>query len=239
MDNTIKEISVAKEHYNKGRFQIAFVMFENLLEKEITNPEVYYYLGCLYYRKGKISPAIKHFKRAIDLKPSYTDASLALSMTLNDSGRYQEATEVFERGERFSQSPDEQEIQSEIDIDIALKHEELGNLYFRTKKYDEAIEQFLEAYKYSGKKIDIRLRIIDCYLAQQQYTLAETKLQKIIKYNPKHFDAMIKLGLIYFKTDRIPEAIEKWENVIELDPDNKKAIEMLSVARSNTNSLFT
>ena len=58
-------------------------------------------LATIYYDKGQFSKAIKTFKRALEIDPTYTDASVGLSIILNDLGRYEEGKEVFQKAQKL------------------------------------------------------------------------------------------------------------------------------------------
>ena len=50
------------------------------------HPNVYFELGNLYHLRGEIGRAIKSFKKTLEIDPSHTDASISLSVLLNDVG---------------------------------------------------------------------------------------------------------------------------------------------------------
>ena len=86
-------------------------------------------LATIYYDRGKFNKAIKTFKRALEIDPSYTDASVGLSIILNDLGRYEEGQEVFEVAQKVLEEKKKKN-DPFIDKLIAQKHEELGDIYF-------------------------------------------------------------------------------------------------------------
>jgi tetratricopeptide (TPR) repeat protein len=72
-----------------------------LLQRPQKNPEVFQMLGTIYYDQGKFNKAIKTFQRALEIDPSYTDASVGLSIILNDIGRYDEGKKVFQDAKKL------------------------------------------------------------------------------------------------------------------------------------------
>jgi tetratricopeptide (TPR) repeat protein len=106
---------------------------------------------------------------------------------------------------------------------IAGKHEELADLYFQYKKFNEALEQLLKAQKLSSRKPEITMRISEIYVQQGQMEKAVRDLKNIISEFPQFYQARLKLGIILYNANRTSEALEQWENVLIRDPQNPEA----------------
>ncbi len=64
--------------YDNGDYLDAIESFSGLLEKGYRYQELYYNLGCAYFRAGSLGKAILNFNRALQLNPSDEDARINL-----------------------------------------------------------------------------------------------------------------------------------------------------------------
>lgn len=80
----------ARRSFIDGNYKVAEPILQQLIFKNTKNPEVYQMLATIFYDQGKFTKAIQTFKRALEIDPTYTDASVGLSIILNDLGKYEE-----------------------------------------------------------------------------------------------------------------------------------------------------
>ncbi len=216
----------AKENFIEGNYKMAESMLTQLLQKPQRNPEIHQMLGTIFYDQGKFNKAIKSFQRALELDPTYTDASVGLSIILNDIGRYDEGKKVFDDARRLldlrSNRPDPY-----IDEKIANKHEELADLYFQYKKFPEALEQLMKAQKLSARRAEITMRMAEVLVQMGSSDRAIKDLKSLIAEYPQFIPAKNKLGVILYNEGRTREAGDQWESVLMRDPQNPEATRYL------------
>ena len=70
----------ALKHYYGGRFAAAARGLERLVALPTRHEELYYNLGCTYYRLGKLGPAIYNFERALEVDGDFEDARYNLAV---------------------------------------------------------------------------------------------------------------------------------------------------------------
>lgn len=80
----------ANETYDKGRFEEAIVLYEELIEADVVSPEVFYNLGNAYYRMGKLGPAIANFERTLQIDPGFDNAQENLRACVRQTKRHLE-----------------------------------------------------------------------------------------------------------------------------------------------------
>jgi tetratricopeptide (TPR) repeat protein len=225
----------AKQNFIDGNYKMAESMLAQLLTKPQRNPEIHQMLGTIYYDQGKFNKAIKSFQRALELDPTYTDASVGLSIILNDIGRYDEGKKVFDDAKKLlelrSNRPDPY-----IDEKIANKHEELADLYFQYKKFPEALEQLLKAQKLSARRAEITMRMAEVYVQMGNNERAIKDLKNLVIEYPQFLPAKNKLGVILYNEGRTREAGDQWESVLMRDPQNPEALRYLKQLGSVRNS---
>jgi tetratricopeptide (TPR) repeat protein len=221
----------ARESFIAGNYQLAEPILQQLILKNSRNPEVFQMLATIYYDKGQFNKAIRTFKRALEIDPTYTDASVGLSIILNDLGRYDEGKQIFQEAQKLL---DRRKNVSDpyLDEKIASKHEELAELYVQARRYNEALDQLLKAQKLSSRKAEISMRIADCFVHLQNNENAIKELRNLIREYPHLNSARIKLGQIYFGMQNVAEATEQWENVLIRDPRNPEALRLLNMANA-------
>jgi tetratricopeptide (TPR) repeat protein len=221
----------AEDYFNENKFSVAEPILNQLVLKNVRRPEVFHMLGTIYYDQGKFKKAIRSFERALEIDPSFTDSSVGLSIILNDLGRYDEGQRVFEEGRRRlnqrSQNSD-----SNLNERFATKHEELGDLYLRHQRFEEAMEQFHRALSLSQRQSDLRLQLADCYFAMDDTNKAIRELRELLKSEPHFVPALLRLGRAHYDLKQLPEAIEQWEYALDVEPDNKTAKDYLRLAQT-------
>jgi len=224
-------LSEAREYFIDGNYKMVEPILQQMLLQSTRNPEVYQMLATIYYDKGQFSKAIKTFKRALEIDPTYTDASVGLSIILNDLGKYDEGKQVFVDAQNLL---DKRSGKNDpfVDEKLASKHEELADLYFQYKRYNEALEQLLKAQKLSSRKAEITMRIAEVHVQLGMNDRAVKDLRSLIREYPHFIPARLKLGVIYYNSNNIAEATEQWENILMRDPQHPEALRYLKMAQA-------
>jgi tetratricopeptide (TPR) repeat protein len=224
-------LSETREYFIDGNYKMAEPILQQMLLQNTRNPEVYQMLATIYYDKGQFSKAIKTFKRALEIDPTYTDASVGLSIILNDLGKYDEGKQVFIDAQT---QLDKKAGKNDpfVDEKLSSKHEELADLYFQYKRFNEALEQLLRAQKLSTRKAEITMRIAEVYVQLGQNDRAVKDLRSLIREYPHFVPARLKLGVIYYNSNNVAEATEQWENVLMRDPQHPEALRFLKMAQA-------
>jgi len=221
----------AKEAYLDGNYKVAEHLLQQMILQNSKNPEVYQMLATICYDKGQFNRAIKTFKRALEIDPTYTDASLGLSIILNDLGRYEEGKKVFDDARELLDRKNKK-TDSYLEEKIAAKHEELADLYYQCHQFQEAIEQLQKAQLKTHRKIDIALRIADCYTKLGQTDKVINDLRKLIKDYPQIVSLRMKLAQVYYDAQNIAEAVEQFENILTIDPSHSEARRLLKMSQT-------
>lgn len=222
---------MAKDSFNEDNYGQAEPLLNQLILQNKKSPEVFQMLGTIYYDQGKFNKAIRSFRRALEIDPSFTDASLGLSIILNDIGKYEEGKKVFEEAQIMLQQRSAEE-DPYINEKIAIKHDELAELYLQYKRPKEALDQYYKALKLSTRIPEITMKIVECFLAMNDQDQAQKEISDLVKRYPSFMGARIKLGRIYFDRGEVVAAVEAWEGVLARDPDNAEAGRLLKQAQA-------
>ena len=224
-------ISSAKEFFRNGRYSSAEPLLNQLILKGAKDREIFHMLGTIYYDQGKFNKAIRSFKRSLEIDPCYTDASVGLSIILNDLGRYEEGKKVFEEAKGLlakGASKDDPYINEKL----ALKHDELGELYFRYQRYMEALEQYYKSLNLSSRKPELTMKVVETLVKIGESHKALKELRSLINSFPSFVTARLKLGVLLYESGSVAEAVEEWERVLAREPNNSEAKRLLQLAQA-------
>lgn len=199
--------------------------------------EVWHMLAVILYDRGRFTKAIKTFRKALEIDPTFTDASVGLSIILNDLGRYEEGRKVFLDAQAAldKKNFDQDSVLKER---LASKHYELADMYASHKKWDDAIEQYRQALQILPRKVEIRLKVVDAYLGKGEIGIAFKEIRHLVTEQPSSAAARLKFGLMLFQAKRVADAIDQWETVLLRDPDHPQAKEYLRMAREADETLM-
>lgn len=226
-----KEIlSTARQKFIDGEYKIAESLLQQILLINNRIPEVFHMLATIYYDRSQFSKSIKHFKRAIEIDPTYTDASIGLSIILNDLGRYEEGKKIFQEAQDILKKKTSRQADPFIDGKLSEKHIEIGDLYFQFSRFDEALEQFYKGYSLVQNP-ETKMKIIDTYAKKGDEDKAVQELKTYVKDYPQDLKAQVRLGQIYYNSNRIPDAVDQWEKVLFRDPDNEEAQRFIRISQ--------
>ena len=172
---------------SQRKFSQAESMIQKRLKEDPDNPDIHYLHGVLYYFQGQVGLTVENLKKALALDPKHTDAAICLSVLFNDIGKYDEAKRVFEQA---NQSVTNKQTGGDPGIDrkFAVKHLEIADLYFRYRRYDEAIEEYSKAGQLDPTILDIRIKRAKAYAKKGFLTRSMQELQQLKLEHP-HFVA--------------------------------------------------
>lgn len=224
--------NAAKEYFNEGHYKIVESMIQQLLLIDDNNPEVFYMAGTLSFEKGKLKKAIHFFKKALAIDPHFTDASIGLSIILNDLGKYEEGKKTFEEAYALMKLKGTNS-KPYLDESIAKKHEELGDVYFLSKQFEDALENFNRARKLSKNEIFYGIKSVDCLLQMKLHSRAERETRSLLEKYPEDPRLLSKFAKILFQMDRLSESKDYWQKLLRIDPNHQEAQMALLNANQN------
>ncbi len=224
-------IEEARSAFIEGDYATAEPILNQPTLLNSKNPEVLQMLATIYYDQGKFNKAIATFKRALEIEPGYTDAAVGLSIILNDIGRYDDAKKIFEDA-KAQLDAKKQINEPNINEKFAAKHAELADMYLQFKRFDESVEQYQKAVSLSSKKLELNLRLAECFVQAGQKDRAIKELKTLLQADPRLTAPRLKLGLILYNSHHIAEAVDQWENILRYDSKNQEAIRYLKMAQA-------
>ncbi|HEY3347220.1 MAG TPA: tetratricopeptide repeat protein, partial [Nitrospirota bacterium] len=188
-------------------------------------------LGLIYHNRGELGRAANAFKKALEQNPGYTEVSLNLAVTLNDMGKYNEASEVFGKAAKIAHS-------SPFTLDpyikgkLANEHSRIGDIYNDLGLYGEAVEEYRKALGLRPMFVDIITKIGIAYREKGLYNEAIREFMKAKEINPHYVPARINLGITYYMKGFIDLAVGEWNEALTVNPGNTDALMYLKFIQS-------
>ena len=175
------EIHKANYHYqigvsylNDNNIQPAFVEFQKALEFNHRDKDVHNALGIIYLMKLEDYPkAVEHFKEALDIDETFSEASNNLGNAYANMGKYYEAIESYKKA-----------ISNPQYKNAAKALHNMGMVYYRLSKFDEALDSFKEAIKRFSSFHLPYYGLALCYNAKGQYGDASVAMARAIELDP-------------------------------------------------------
>lgn len=214
-------VSVGKRAFGEKDFRRAEKMLREALEEGANYPDLHYTLGLIYHQWGKLEKAAGHFENSVTLNPQYTEALLALAITLNDLGRYEDAKASHQRAGSSLMQPGKIAGGSLFGGKIANLHAELGELYLALGKNEEAIAEYRKALRLAPGFADLRVRLAVALRETGRLQEGLAEVERALADHPGLFPALTQRGILHYLLGRKDEARRSWEEALFRDPLNK------------------
>jgi tetratricopeptide (TPR) repeat protein len=232
MDERTKELLIlGREHYHKGEYDRAEHVLSQVLEKSDRFADVHNMLGFILHTRGDLVAAERHFERAVELNPGYTEALLNLAVTYNDLQKYEASRAVYARIKKV-------EGQTGV-LDpfargkIANMHADLAQAYLDAGGREEAIIELKKAVGLCPTFADLWAKLGSIYRDMGDLAFAKEAYETAVRVAPRYAQAHILLGVTLLSMGSVDEAIAQWNLVLSLEPENKSAKMYLRMAESH------
>jgi Tfp pilus assembly protein PilF/predicted AlkP superfamily phosphohydrolase/phosphomutase len=203
-------------HEKRGDFQTAKKEYEVAIEVDPEYAEGYNNIGNLYKEAGDFDTAIEKYEEAIEADPDFYGSYNNLGVVYQLKGEYEEALSYLEKGVELN--PADPEVRNNM-----------ATLLMRTGRKEEAevafedlIEEFpdyAEAYNNLGVLLGTMGR------GEEELRL----YREATHVRPDYLDAHLNLALALIKTRNPKEAGKTLDRCLELDPENIRVLENLSI----------
>ena len=214
-------ITIGKRAFEENDFFRAERVLREAIEGGASYADLFYILGLIYHQWGKLHQAIEYFEKALGLNPTYTEALLSLSITLNDMGRYEEAKAVYQRASESVPHMGEPTRGNLFRGKIANLHAELGELYLALGQNEEAIQEYRKALMVAPDYPDLRIRMVVALREAGKVAEGLEEAEKVLAGHPENVPARIQQGILLYLSGRKGNARRAWEEALFRDPTNK------------------
>jgi tetratricopeptide (TPR) repeat protein len=188
-------------------------MIERLTRVTEQDPKVidaWVMLGNEYFRKADFETAIRHYRKALELNPSYELAIVNLAGSYRSMGNYEAAAVGYER-------------YLERDPKNAWIRYQLGEIYVDLGQLDKAEASFQQALSDDTRVASARNALAVIAINRGDYARAEEQIRAALAQKPDVRLAHFNLALIAEHRRDYQTAIQLYQREIETQADSFKA----------------
>lgn len=221
----------AERLYDEGKHEEAERLYLDILRRGPHGyADIYNKLGLIFHQRRRLEQAAEYFKKALNINPRYTEASLNLVVTYNDLGRFEDARSVFLRATTMAKS-DEAAIDPYIMGKLANEHSKLGDQYHILGCRKEALEEYNKALALKPGLVDVITKMGIIKMEDGLLDEAIAIFLKAKELNPTYIPVFINLGITYYKKGLLDNALKEWSRAKEIDPSARGVDVYLSLVR--------
>ena len=223
MDENVRQLLVqGREYYAKQEYDAAEALLRQVLAHDDRFADVHDMLGVIAHTGGRYVDAERHFERALQLNPNYTEAALNLAVTYNDRGKFAEAREIYAR---IKQRPtgDTTALDPFARGKIANMHADLAQAYTDANLLREAIVEYEKAVLLCPDFADLRTKLATLLRQTGDLVRARDHYRAAIATKPGFVQARVLLGVTLLEQGQLDEAEAAWNGALEIDPASVSA----------------
>jgi cytochrome c-type biogenesis protein CcmH/NrfG len=116
---------------------------------------------------------------------------------------------------------------------------QIGNIYYDTQNYGEAIKFYDQSLKADPKNPDLRTDLGTSYYYLGNADRALQEFRGALKYDPKHAQTMFNMGMVQWQgKDDAKAAVASWEQLLKAVPDypdRTKVEQLIEKAKAHAN----
>ena len=225
----------AKDAFQKNDLKTAATFFTEIIDNNPNSTEAYFYQANIFHMRGELGKAIRGFNRVLELDPHHTDASISLSVILNDIGKYEEAKSVFDKAnQHVKMTPQQGLAEPHLNRKFSLKHYEIAEMYASYQRWDEALFEYNKATGLDPDNLEIRIKIAKLYSRKGFMSKSFEELKRLKTEHPGYLPARMALGLLYYGNGNVIEAQAEWQGVLSRDSSHAEATMYLHLSRGDT-----
>lgn len=198
--NTEAPLYIGAVYAEQKKYDKAVKFFQELGNNDnFSTPWVaYYYVGRVRSeQEGKVhqKESEQAYQKAIELKPDYVEAVLALGGVYTANGQDDKAITIYRNYQR--------EYGPNVHLADILAHK-----YMEQEKYDLAYEQLQILENYADDTLDAKMKMALILIEQKKFKDAVVKLKDVLRQVPESDKIRFYLAAVYEETNQTDDAIE-------------------------------
>lgn len=175
--------------------------------------EVHMLTGLIYTGRSDLLKALKHYRRAIELKPNYYEAKNNLGTVYLSLNMWKKAIEVFSELSQIDEyrTP-------------AMGYNNLGWAYFKLGQFELAKKYFVNATQLNPRLCPPHNNLGLSYIQLKDYERAERSLRAAVKICPQYAEPHLHLGQIHLLQAKSKEALNALDTCRRLAKESEVGI---------------
>lgn len=211
----------ARAAFERGDYVAALADAREVVENQPHFADVRHLMGLCLSLLAQPEAALEQFDLALAENDAYIDAHLSRAITLNELGRFDEATDAVDSaarcetriGGRFNAS---------VSARLANGHRAVAELYMAASAPAEAVGELRRALELRPAFPDIRNRLGEALMQLGELDAAEVELERALDGNGRFLQARLNLGLVHYRSGRRDRARAEWEECRSQDPTSPR-----------------
>lgn len=224
---------IGKKLFEEKQYEAALAYLEKVADEKRNFADVYNMLGLLYYYKGFLNRAVSSFKRALEINPNYTEASLNLSVAYNELGEFDKAREAYMMA-REARKEENVYFDPYVKGKLSNMHAAIAAVYRGLGICAQAADEYRKALVLSPEFVDIKTNLGATYREMKDYPNAVRELTEAVRINEAYIPARIQLGLTFYAMGLLEKARAEWGRVLEKNPEDKLARMYMSLLSAHS-----
>ncbi len=202
----------------QGNARDALVQLLEAEKLDNRNPDLQHDLALVYQKLDQFDLSLRHFRKAIDLKPDFPDAYNNMGTLYSQKLDWDNAMKCFEKAASniLYRTPH-------------FAYHNMGLVYFHKKDYQRAIELYQKAISLSPGYEPAYFDLAKAYELIGQNDRAFSTYEKIIDIVPDSLASYLAMARLYHKTGQIEKAKEKINFIVGTDPRSQIAREAIKL----------
>ncbi len=251
--------TMAMKAYLDGEWDLATYYFEQAIEAEPGQADLFFYLGEIERQQGAWNEALRQYEKAMNLNTSFPAAMLAHAQVLQkvkpDTFIIDDLNEVIaadpsmveayiERAYQFLNRANYDEALKDLSAandlrpDSAIVYSVMAQVYLSENMPELALENAKKAYAADKTMIDNYLILGSAYIANGQMEASIDPLEIYLSFHKKDFSVYAKLGIGYFAAGNIDKAMENLNEALRLEPKQYQALVTRGIIRLDEGKLL-
>ena len=165
----------------------------------------HYWLGYAYEQQNMPANAARHYRRAIEMDPSFEEPYLDLAALHGAAKRYDEASKIYQR--YLTHFPHSNQVRYL-----------LGNTYLIDRRYDKAISTYAEVAAARPNWAAIHGHLGYALLMTDQPERAAAAYRRTLELNPDSTLVRYQLARLYSNKGQTDQAIGEFQMLIQQQP---------------------
>ena len=168
--------------------------------------EPHYNLASVYLDQGRLDDAEKEYLKTLALRPGHFSSRIGLSSVYNRKGLYDQAIASLKLAINLSNS----------DPGFALARLNLGELYGKTGKIENAVTEWEAALKIDPSLLPAYFNLGTAYMVTDKFELAVSAFKHCLKLNSRYEPALFNLAKVYQKQEKWDTSTQQFKSFLEV-----------------------
>ncbi|MBW7971442.1 tetratricopeptide repeat protein [Bradyrhizobium sp. BR 10289] len=168
------------------------------------------HLGHMFWQRQRTDEALRHFRRALELHPSYLEAANSCGRLLFNLGRYAEALECLDAA-------------AQADPNSALLHQIRGDCLQETGRFDDAEAAYEASLALDPGDADTHNKFGVLQVRLDRLDRALACFDRALELQPEFSGALSNKALVLLNLQLLDQAFATLRQSLTVDPDNAVA----------------